>query len=336
MITIKDVAREADVAVSTVSNVLTKKKYVSPQITEKVLGVCKKLNYFPSFAASILVTKKTGIIGLFLSADKEQKFDDVYPDLIKGVTLSAYNYDLKPLLYLSINKDDLLSELSFAKSPIDGAIILTPHIDDFRTHAFSDDHIPFVIIGNTFNQKQLYRVDVDNENLVYEITKNLLNLGHKKILFFNSDPKHTISFDRLDGYLKAIKNHGQSIQLSDIINSDNDGIYAANHLEELLSNELNYTAIIVPSDIVGEKIYNVLLKHKYKVGADVSIVSLGGNTRAFSLNPPLTTVLLDYEEIGKRSVELLYAQLNNIHSDKKVQFIDYKISYTPSCKEVKK
>lgn len=332
MVTIKDVAKMANVAKSTVSNVISGKRFVSPEVQAKVLKACKDLNYTPSFMASSLVTKKTAIIGLFLGI--ENQYQDFYTDLIKGVMLEAASVGLKTLLYFSVSLEEMASALYLKKSPIDGAILLAPSIGDFRIKHIHQDKIPYVLIGHPSDSvSNTYYVDIDNVTITYEITQHLIKLGHKKILFFNCNSMYTISSDRISGFEQALnayhidKNGCKNLYIQN--NDDDNEVY--DYLKKEFSSNDSYTAIIVPSDIVGEKVYSVLKSLGYTIGKDISVASLGGNTVAQMLEPKLTTMVQNYEEMGKKCVELLNIQLSNQNLDKKSVMADYNILFTDSC-----
>ena len=96
----------------------------------------------------------------------------------------------------------------------------------------------------------------------------------------------------------------------------------------------NYTAIIVPSDIAGEKVYKILMDNKIKIGSDVSVVSLGGTSIADKLSPKLTTVYQDYIKIGEEAVELLNLQLCDHPSQTHTSIVDYNIIATDSLQKI--
>jgi DNA-binding LacI/PurR family transcriptional regulator len=329
MATINDVAEYAKVSKSTVSNVVGKRKYVTEELVRRVLSACEELNYVPNFTATTLVTKKTGILGLFLGT--EERYDEFYDNLIKGVLLQAKEYNYKLLIYYSVDKDKMISSLTTYKEPIDGAILLKPLVHDFRIDFMTKDKVPFVLIGNFDGSENIYRVDVDNFKLSYDITQKLIDLGHKKFLFFTVDPRFTISSDRIMGFRKAMEQNNISTRNNKIIMTDHYGKDAVDFLANNTDEYPKGTAIIVPSDIVGKMIYDYFEKSEYSVGVDISVAALGGHAFAYNLNPQLTTVRVDYERIGKECVNLLYKQLEHISVNSKSVLVGAETIYTCSC-----
>jgi len=332
MSTINDVARAAKVAKSTVSNVLNNTKNVSPSVRARVLTACKDLNYIPNFTASSLVTKKTKIIGLYLGTEKQ--YQDFYSVLIKAVMIAAGTENYKILLYYFVDSQEMSSALGFDKGLLDGAIFLTPLVHDFRIEHMTVNEIPFVLIGRSEELTNAYSVDVDNVNLTYEIAQRLIQLGHQNILFFNGNPDYTISIDRLIGFNKALQQYKIDSKNCSVVNTDNSGTQALNYLRETISG-FKYTAIIVPSDIIGAILYPILQANRYTVGEDIAVASLGGTSVAFDLVPKLTTTKQNYNEIGTKAFELLHALMNGKTPEEEQVVIESDIIFTNSCSPVK-
>lgn len=331
MSTIKDVADLAKVAKSTVSNVLNNTKHVSADIRERVLAACEQLNYTPSFTASSLVSKKTEIIGLYLGT--EMQYQDFYPNLIKSVMISAAAKNYKTLLYYSVSSQEMSKALWLDKGLLDGAIFLTPLVNDFRIEHMQAHDIPFVLIGRSF-ETDAYYVDVDNVTLTFEITQKLIKIGHKNILFFNGKSDYTISSDRLLGFNQALQLYNVKSQNCTVIHTDNKGYNAADFIRSNI-NHFHYTAVIVPSDIVGARLYPIFAEYNYKIGLDITLVSLGGTSTAFELEPKLSTTKQDYELIGKKAFELLFNLMNHNLPEEKHSIIDSEIIFTDSCSSPK-
>ena len=149
MATIDEIAKKSGVAKSTVSNVLTGRKFVSPEITERVLQVCKEMDYKPNFFAKLLSTKaKTNIIGLFLEESNAFKYQNFYSILIESIINEASKFNMSLLIYNGLNDEETLDKLRLGQSPIDGGIILSPKIGDKRITQLNDTLIPFVLIGH--------------------------------------------------------------------------------------------------------------------------------------------------------------------------------------------
>lgn len=334
MATINDVARYAKVSKSTVSNVVGKRKYVSEEVTLRVLDACRRLNYVPSFTAQTLVTKETGIIGLFLGT--EERYDAFYGDLIRGVVMQAREYGLKVLIYYGIGPQEMSDSLRMHKEPIDGAILIQPLVNDFRIERIAKDELPYVLIGKPERKRDILRVDVDNAAIAHALTERLIGMGSRRFIYFTTGLEFTIAEDRMKGFREAIDEAGISRRGNVKIRAtDHFGEEAVEYLEGYLTgrkkNFLRNTAILVPSDIIGRNVYGLLNRLGYEVGRDVSVVALGGMECAARLKPALTTVDVSYETIGRHSVHLLYERIQGKGASPETVFVDADIIYTDSC-----
>ncbi|MCG8499157.1 MAG: LacI family transcriptional regulator [Firmicutes bacterium] len=333
MATINDIAKAAGVSKATVSNVFTKKKPVGQEIKQRVLEVCKELNYYPNRMASSLVTKRTNIIGLLLENSKE-KFKHFYGDLINGVMTSAAKCGYKVLLDACTDDYEQVHTTLIARSdPIDGSIIHAPIIEDDRILEMIDKHIPFVLIGRPSDEidEGIFYIDVNNVDLACKTTTHLLQLGHREIGFLNSRPNMTITFDRLKGYIEALGAYGIPFNPSLVYNSDNTAATGKVTCSELLKNNPQVTAMITCSDDVAVGVYDVLEKKGYRIPDDISVIALGGDDYSGMLEPRLTTVLIDYRKMGKLAVELLLKRIKKEPVDEKRIIVEAKTFKGESC-----
>lgn len=208
MSTIKDVAALAGVAPSTVSNVFTKKKYVSPKVTRKVREACEQLNYTPSFLASGMRTQKTSLIGLMLSS-AAGGFQEFYHYFIEGATIAAAECGYSVILYYEVtDKEKLRAIFASGRGPIEGAVLLTPRMGDFRFIEMETNNIPYVLVGREFLGGGATFVDVCNDTITYEIASRLIGEGRRNFVFLNSAEELYISQDRLKGFNRALREAG--------------------------------------------------------------------------------------------------------------------------------
>lgn len=132
MITINDVAKKCGVAKSTVSNALTDKKYVSPDLKKKIMDACKELDFQPNFYASTLSRGRTNIVALVLEEDSD--CSNTGASIPTSSFPPAYRCEkgkTSPRIQRS-RKSSVLTMLKRDKAPIDGAVVMTPLVDDAR------------------------------------------------------------------------------------------------------------------------------------------------------------------------------------------------------------
>lgn len=306
MANINDVARKAGVSKSTVSNVFNGKKNVSDEIRQKVFSIADNMGYYPNKLASALTTKRTGLTGLFI--DNNSRFRHMDYKLIEGVSRELKKTNKHMILYLQAGKDNDENAIDINNKliaePIDEAIIIAPMVKDIRINELIDMRKPIVLIGQAPNNAlpRVKCLDVDNIQISYEVTKHLLELGHRKIVLINSDSNMTISIDRMKGYIKALKEYGIEFNPEYTFNSDNTE-EMGQQLGMRILNNLDMTAVITSSDEVASGLYMEAKQAGISIPKDLSIFALGGTDK--ELTPSLCTVYVDYEKLGREAVNLL-------------------------------
>ncbi len=304
MISINDIAEKTGVAKSTVSNVLSGKRYVSESIRQKVLKVCKEYNYSPNFYASVLSNSdnvKTNIIGIFLETSTK-RYHNFYNDVIRTVVTYWSDYDVNVLLYFGPKEKEVSDKLRKGQSPIDGAILVGPTLMDTRISEMELNSIPFVVIGSTDSDK-ITCVDTNNESLCEYIARKMIDSGKDKICLINSNKSLTISKDREKGFNKAIEEKKPSMHASFYTENSSveEGFYHAS-----LSLEKGYNAFIVGSAIIAKGVYQAVESKHLTIGKDVIVFALGSPKKDLEgFKVPLSYAEQDYDELAlQASIQL--------------------------------
>ncbi len=334
MATINDIAKLVGVSKATVSNVLTKKKPVSGELSEKILEVCRQLNYQPSRIASSLVTKKFFTIGLMLENSKDS-FKRFYGELIGGVSAAASEYGYRVLLDVNTVTGEHIQSSHISRSdPVDGSIILSPLLADARVDEMLKCNLPFVVIGKLTGEinESVLSVDVDNVELVKATTRYLLEKGHRRIGFLNSKPNLTITFERLKGYIKALNEHGLQFEPELVYNTLHTRQSGYQLCQRLMKEKPSVTAIITCSDEIAAGVYGCIRENGKSIPEDVSVIALGGDDFSGTLEPRLITVQIDYVEIGREAVKLLMKKINHTPIDQRHILVEVKRTEGKSCK----
>jgi transcriptional regulator, lacI family len=329
MSNIIEVARKAGVSPSTVSNVFTCKRPVSRKTRELVLKVSHELNYMPSVMASSNITKQTNIIGFFFDTGNSD-YSDLDSDMIKGCAITAAENGKRLMLYYGIqDKQELFSTLRSGCQPIDGAILTLPHLDDFRLDAVTSQSVPYVIIGEPYqNNPQVVSVDVDNRKVAYRLTSHLIHLGHKRIAMLNYRLGYTVARDRLAGYLDALREHGLPVDERLIVHTGKSEDDGRETTSSLLSRS-PFTAVLVSMPEVARGVYTVIQQNGMQVGRDISVVSF--NPDHSGLTPPLSCGKPDYVQLGSAAVRSLIQVSQSPHLEARRTLLEAEMVFTDSC-----
>ena len=320
-VNISKIAELAGVGKATVSRVLNNKPNVSPETAEKVRKVCEEFNYTPNFFASNIMNVQTNIIGLFLEADNENYYK-YYGDLLEGCIVEARRFGMQILPYFSPDVNLLHEILTPGKSPLAGALILAPSVQENRLVQLEKYKIPYVIIGALYRETKEYSsVDINNRKLVYDSLDYLYQKGFRNIGFINSLPQLTISMEREKSVRMFEKTH-TDVHIAKRACADQEGV-VAEVIESLLRENKEISTFLVASDIIAKGIYDYFSNQGKVIGKDISVLALGGIKYAQTLIPKLTCAVQDYVAIGKAAVQMLKQRIDGVCAEKHKFFESY-------------
>jgi len=314
MATIDDVAKASGVSKGTVSSVFSKKRPISKEVTERVLGAAKALNYKPNYWARSLANKSTRIIGLNIQGEKF-KFSQFHLSLLNGVLSVCYEHGYRLLVNtLSHSYQNQLEHM--VTGPANGEIMLNPESDDERIIERLSGDVPIVLIGRPSSEyeNQISYVDNDNVSMTEQITQYLLELGHRNFLFLNAPQDRTVAVDRSCGFLAAVQKAGleqssyRIIYKPDPDNSSLDFGYETT-LEALQANQA-ITAIIADTDTMALGVYKAAESLGVNIPGQLSVFAFSDDS-IFSpeFTPPLTGVRLHAERLGREAATMLIEQM---------------------------
>lgn len=301
---IKDIAKKANVSVSTVSRVLNNSKYVRDELRERVLKAVEEYGYKPNLVARGLVNKKTNLIGVLIP----RLANNFFAEIIEGVENLAHLYGYNILLGTSNNDVQKEVELLsvFVERQLDGIIFSVTEFTDEHRKFFEGLPVPTVFIGQEIEHGTYPYVTIDNVKASYEATKYLIKLGHKRIAII-AGPKDDVAtgVDRLRGFVKAMEEEGLAVEHGWQIHKYHtieNGYLAAS---QVMSHEEKPTAIFACSDLLALGAINYLTEHGYSVPNDISVMGFDDIDLASIFKPKLTTVKQFPVEIGAISIRLL-------------------------------
>ncbi|OON93465.1 MAG: hypothetical protein ATN31_06175 [Candidatus Epulonipiscioides saccharophilum] len=327
MVTIKDVAKEANVAISTVSNVLNNVDVVSPLTRIKVLEAVKKLNYTPNLNGKYLKMSKTGFIGLFLTTVGGPFFGKLISKMHKECRKAGYG------LTIFLNDDTNIekSVQAILGKRVDGAIILNETVTPEHIQTFENLEMPIVFLDREIEHKKIKSVVIDNEQGMYLVVNYLLNLGHKNIGYIHGVLSNYDEIQRYKGYRKALEENDIAYNK----NCELQGFYSENDAYKAIQAYVNSkkplpTAIVAANDQMACGCIDGLKDLGYKVPQDVSIIGFDNIEKGRYYNPTLTTIDPNADEIAMKAVKVLLdlIQANNTRS----HIVPVKLLTRKSCK----
>ncbi|GFZ31138.1 LacI family transcriptional regulator [Clostridium zeae] len=308
-VTIKDVAREANVSPSTVSRVLAGNPRISDETKEKVMETVKRLNYHPNVIARSLANNVTKILGLILPSGEEDLFrNPFFIQVMTGISIYAQKMGYSIVYTFSKNEEEEIAFLAnyINSKMVDGMLLLTTRSEDKCVEYLNERQFPFVIVGRPETSSDILWVDNDNRRAMYDVTKSLIDKGHDDIAFIGGPSERTMSKDRLSGYKDALIEANISIDEKLILQMDD---FTETYGYEASSSILQYrkpSAIVTTDDLLAFGVSKKLKEEKIK---DVWLVGFNNIPLSEYQNPPLSTVDINAKKLGYYATKLLIDRL---------------------------
>ncbi|MDR1669456.1 MAG: LacI family transcriptional regulator [Oscillospiraceae bacterium] len=313
MTTLKDIALEAGVSATTVSNVINNKwQRVSPETVEKIKNIISRKNYIPNMTARTLAKNSSPIIGIInhLITRKSGGFmADPFHNTFMGSIEDRIRNKGFFLMVRTVEDSRGLEEV-FRNWNLAG-MIFTGLFQD----AFFDDvrkmQIPYVLIDSYIDSPEVCNVGLEDQKGGYMATRYLLERGHRVIAFTSPYVRRDgVVEKRLLGYMQALSEFGVPFN-PELIFEQEISISEGVRLGYRLSENRNITGIFSTADILAAGIMAGLRKKGVRIPEDKSIIGFDDNYLCQITYPRLTTIHQDAEEKGIVAIELMIAQLMN-------------------------
>jgi LacI family transcriptional regulator len=307
--TIKEVAKVANVSITTVSRVSSGGKGVSAKTHRRVLSVIKELGYSPSAMASGLKTRLSKSIGIAVP----ETIGDFYGEVINGIESVATKNEYNLIISLNhhIIKEELEAVNFFKAKKVDGAVLVTTSGDDDYVHSLIEEGYNIVLLDRDPHGLKVDTVKIDNFRGGYIATEYLLKLGHSAILFVQGVPYIDSSKERFNGYKKALKDKGIKFNSDFILSGDFFVESGYSSIKKYLDKYgLNFSAIFASNDQMAMGVVKALNDKGISVPNNISVIGFDDSYLSPYVIPPLTTIKQRREEMGKVAAELLLDRIS--------------------------
>lgn len=321
-VTIKDVARAADVSVGTVSRVLNHHANVTDDLRQRVLQVATELGYAPAVILSgeVRAPRTIRSIGFVYSAHVDGMPATINPywsQILQGVERAVADTGIQVTYQRlrAVGESPLELRASLQVARLDG-ILLLGMLAPAVIEQYSAARIPLVLVDNYLPGLPVDTVLVDNFEGGRQATEHLISAGHRSIAFLGIPPSsgprplqedHTVA-QRFAGYCAALIDAGlpAGYELYQGASKSVEGGYAA--CKALLARGVGFTALFCATDLMAAGALRALREAGYRVPDDVSLVGFDDIDLAEHLTPALTTVRVDKMALGAIAVQSLLAQ----------------------------
>ena len=315
--TIKDIAKESGVRISTVSRVINNTGYVSSEVRQRVMKVMKDYNYVPNTSARNLKANSSKNIAILVKGITNPFFHTMIRIIEEKTSLRGYSLIIQ-------NVDDHVNELDLAIQEAGSrnlcGVILIGGTFGYSAQRFRQLGIPCVLLtvsaDSSIPQDLYSSVKIDDEKEGYRATEYLISLGHKNIGFIYDPPTDCLTPNRLRfmGYQRALKEHGIPFKASLVANNTNAPFYSGyltgfNAMKHLYAKNPDMTAVFAFADVLALGAAKASFSLGLKVPDDISIVGFDGIDAGEFYNPSLDTICQPASQMALSGIEFLFEML---------------------------
>ncbi|WP_274558880.1 LacI family DNA-binding transcriptional regulator [Streptomyces spiramyceticus] len=309
--TLEEVAARAGVGRGTVSRVVNGSPRVSDETRAAVEAAVDELGYVPNRAARALAANRTDAIALVVPEVESRFFAEPYfSDIVRGVGAALDSTEMQLLLTI-VGNDRERSRLAnyLAGHRVDGVLLVSVRADDPLPELLVQLGIPAVISGRRSEHEPLACVDADNVTGARGAVTHLISRGRRTIATITGRLEVYGAQCRLDGYRQALAEAGLDADERLIAPADFTEEGGRRAMTELLERHPHLDAVFAASDVMAAGARQVLREHGRSVPGDVALVGFDDSPIARHMDPPLTSVRVPIEEMGREMTRVLLEEI---------------------------
>lgn len=305
---IKDLARQLNLSVATISKALKDSHEISPETKQRVFELAKKLNYTPNPYASSLRKRGSKTIAVVLP----EVADSFFSLAINGIESVAHDKGYHVLIYLTHESFDREESIlkEFQSGRVDGILISVSGETRTSTHVreVMAAGMPVVFFDRVCEDVETAKIITDDFESSYHATCHMLKAGCKKIVYLSTSSALSINNKRMEGYMKALMDDDRKPPSCVIsCTSDSKGNYQI--IRDLLESKNRPDGLIASVEKLTTPIYLACADLNISIPEKIKVISFTNLQAALILTPTLTTVTQPAFEMGKTAAALLFNAL---------------------------
>lgn len=302
MVTIKEVARRARVSVATVSRVFNHSPLVRETTRQRVNRAAMRLGYSPHGAAQSLVTNRTHTIGVLL----QDLYGPFFSELVRGIEHTAQTRGYHLLVSTSRTAGETLDVvLRSMRGRVDGLILMTH--DNYAATAGGTFKLgfPVVLLNCPPADAPCDSLGIANYDGTVALMRHLSELGHRRIAIIRGSEQNFDSAERLRGYRAAVQR--LELDRDPVLELPGDFSEAAGHAAArfIVDRALRPTAVFAANDCMALGAISAFRAAGLDVPGDLAVAGFDDIPMARYANPALTSVHVDFGELGERATDRL-------------------------------
>lgn len=301
-VTIKDIAKLANVSHTTVSRALNDSPLINEETKRKIKVIAGQLNYVPNYSAKSLVLDKSYTIGLFFSTITHGTSPSFFYETVRGVNSvinGNYNLAVRGI-------DDYKDFTSINKKRFDGIILMSQSDrDNVFIYDVLQKQIPLVVLNREMSEGSLINILSNDKEGSYKAVKYLIENGHKDIAIIEGEESFKSTNERRAGFMKALIEEKIAVNDEYMVRGNYDMESGYKAMKKLLSLSKAPTAVFCSNDDMAIGAIKAAFENGIVVPRDVSIIGFDDIGFSKYATPALTTIRRPMEEVSIKGGEKL-------------------------------
>ncbi|QBA65061.1 LacI family DNA-binding transcriptional regulator [Muriicola soli] len=325
-ITLKHIARELDVSISTVSKALKNSEEIGRDTKDKIQAFAKLYNYRPNNIAISLKNKRTKNIGVIIPDIVHHFFTTVFRGIEHYANARGYNV-IVCVSDESFDKEVINMEM-LANGSIDGFIMAlsaeTQLKNDYNhLKEVTEQGIPLVLFDRVTDEIQCDKVIINDEEAAYRAVENLIELGRKKIALVTTENYLNVSAKRAEGYRRALKDNNISFDENLVLQLPYQ--MEEESMSEAFFKNQKFDALLCVNEIFAVKCMGLARKYNKRVPQDMACIGFTDGILSKYSTPSLTSVDQHGELMGETAAQMLIDKIESDHGENDEEQFETKI-----------
>lgn len=312
-VNLKQLAKELNLSVSTVSRALRDSWEISTPTKQRVFDLAKKMNFQPNPYASSLRKHRSRTIAVVIP----EVANNFFALAIKGIESIAREKGYHVLIYLT--NEDGSEEMSVATNlqsgRVDGVLLsLSGKTKDTRhLMELQQRNIPLVFFDRVCDTIEAPKVVTNDYESGFVATEHLIKAGCRRIAHLTISMELSISHKRMKGYTDGLLRYDQPFDEEMVVHCEDDEESNYRKIRALLSSDNKPDGIFASVEKLAVQVYHVCRELGLEIPGDVKVIGFSNLLTASLLNPALTTIAQPAYEMGKEAATILFRRLEKKH-----------------------
>ncbi|WP_350285152.1 LacI family DNA-binding transcriptional regulator [uncultured Croceitalea sp.] len=323
-VTLKELAKELQLSVSTVSRALNDHPDISEPTRKKVKQLAKRRHYTPNLFAKGFRSHRTHILGVIVP-NISHYFTTT---ILKGILAQSESLGYRVIISESRNDQQKQTEMleTMIQFGVDGILMAlarkTKSVDSILEIL---ERIPLVMFDKVSDKIPCTQVVINEEEAAYNAIEHLINIGKNRIAIIKETERSFNSKKRFEGYLRALKEHNIPIDKKIILSTEDISLEKGRMMANiLLSLKKRPDAIFAITDSAAIGVIKALHKFKVTIPDEIAVVGFSNSNSSTIISPALSTVDQPGSKIGKTAVTYLIDEIENPKEDLLTKTIEIK------------